>query len=274
MIEKTTKIAGAVTYWTLAEWTDVNNIGSAFTILGLNKFSPQPPTPLVACKRALVEVFGDRNTLVRPLGDDKYAVVREKRVEGDDLDYDVEFKVQATKNDQPLVDPAGHPGALPFQEAYTQFRSKVPSGAVGSALAQLARHLGGVRLRESGGVFWLPEDSLETWRKLANACASASVQGSTLVYVLRTAIDDSAVKAVHDAITKDIQDSAKEIREKSRDQTNVKALERRKDEANALNQRIAAFEAILGHSLDTLRDQAKQAEREAAMAVMAAMGGE
>lgn len=271
MKEATATIAGAVTYWSLGEWSDVTKVRDALAYMGLDAFAPEPPTPAVAMRRALVETFRKRRKLVRPLAAGKFAVVDEKHA-GDDLEYAVELRA-AAGDDGTAFEPFDHPAVPAIDDAYARFRSLVPASAVGTAITQLARHLGGVRLRDSGGVFWLPKDALAQWASVARAFEEAAIKGGTVVYRLRTAIDDDAVRAVTDAITKDVEETVAEIKGKVREQVRGKALQRRADEAAAMEARIGQYEAILGTTLDALRAKQKEAEREASLAVLAAMGG-
>lgn len=274
MSEQEVSIAGAVTYWTLAEFSDSDKLSAGLEAIGLGPYAPVPPTPLVAVKRALVETFTKRKHLVRPLAGDKYAVVREEKRGSNDLDYEIVFRVHADRTDNLSFDKPDHPAVPAFEAAYHQQRKQVPSGAVGSALASIAHALGGVRLRESGGVFWMPADSLDKWNAVAGVVTVAADEGRAVVYRLRTAIDDSAVEAVSDAITRDVEDSIADIRRKLKDQERQSSFEKRKTEAVALDARVAKYEAILGKTLDVLRKQAKDAENEASLAALAALGGE
>jgi len=278
MREHATTIAGAVTYWSLAEWTNVDRAMEGLKALGLEDFAPAPPSPLVAMRRALQDVFRDRKFLVRSLkGGDRYAVVREEHVGRDDLEYHAELKAQVIKEadggSTVHVTPPDHPASAAVLDTYAVHRRRVPSHSVGQSLANIARHLNGVRLRESGGVFWLPQEPLDRWAAASDAMEASSETGNTIVYRLQTVIDDRAVAAVSDAITKDVEDCVTEIRAKVSEQERKGALERRAKEAADLEHRIATYEKILGMTLDTLRAKQQEAEREASMAVLAAMGG-
>lgn len=275
MSEQHISIAGAVTYWTLAEFSDAQKLSEGLEAIGLGPYAPIRPTPLVAVKRALTETFTKRRHLIRPLDNDKYAVVSEEKRGPNDLDYEVIFRVHADRTDNLSFDKPDHPAVPAFEEAYHRQRKQVPAGAVGSALAAIAHILGGVRLRESGGVFWIPSgEALDKWEAVAGVITSAANEGRAVVYRLRTAIDDSTVEAVSDAITRDVEDSIEDIRKKLKDQERYSSFEKRKSEAVALDARVARYESILGKTLDALRKQAKDAENEASLAALAAMGGE
>jgi hypothetical protein len=273
MSEQAISIAGAVTYWTLAEWTNVEKIHDSLVDLGLDKFVPSPPTPAVALRRALVDVFRKRNKLVRPLKHGRFAVVDETR-KGDDLDYAVELRAEANNGDVLDFQPADHPAEAAVADAYARLRLRAPALAVSSSLSSIASHLRGVRLRDTGGVYWIPEAGLETWRKVATAFEEASSSGRTMVYRLRTAVDDAAVTAVAAAIEKEVEDAVDEIKGKIRDQVRPTALKRRVEETEALQDKIDRYEKILGRSLQHLRDKAKETEGEANLAALAALGGQ
>lgn len=275
MHEKQISIAGAVTYWTLPEFSDAKKLEDGFEAIGLAPYTPTRPTHLVALKRALTEVFTKRKHLVRPLKSEtfpRFAVVREEAGH-DDLDYNIIFRVEADDLDNLHFDNPDHPAVPAIDEAYRKQRAQVPSGAVGSALSTIAHALGGVRLRDSGGVFWLPADALDKWNAVAGVVTNAAAEGRGCIYRLRTAIDESTIEAVGDAITRDVEDSIADIQKKLKEQERRSSFEKRKDEAVALDARIAKYEQVLGRTLADLRAKAKTAENEAALAALAAMGG-
>lgn len=275
MHEQKISIAGAVTYWTLAEFSDARKLEEGFKALGLEGHAPTRPTHLVALKRALVEVFTKRKHLVRPLKSEtfpRFAVVREEAGH-DEIDYEIIFRVEADDLDNLHFDNPDHPAVPAIDEAYRKQRGQVPSGAVGSALSRLAHMLGGVRLRDSGGVFWLPAESMEKWNAIAGVVMSAADEGRACVYRLRTAIDESTIEAVGDAITRDVEDSVADIRKKLGSQERASSFEKRKEEAVALDARITKYEQVLGRTLEHLREKAKAAEQEASLAALAAIGG-
>ena len=80
MVESHLDIGGAVTFWSLADWSDRARLHAEFAALGLDAFTPEP-RPAPAClKDALEDVLGGPRVLVRPLAArDGFAVVREDR---------------------------------------------------------------------------------------------------------------------------------------------------------------------------------------------------
>ncbi len=274
-MDKQVSIAGCVTYWSLPEYSDAAKLRTGLEALGLAAYAPVPPTPLVAMRTALADVFKKRRHLVRPLEGQRYAVVEETIVGVDDLDYRVIFRVSSDEQDHLTFDDPTHPAVPAFEDAYAKLRRQVPAAAVGAALAQIAMALAGVRLRETGGVFWIPPGtSMDRWEAVAGVVAEAATEGRAVVYRLRTAIDEAGVQAVSDAITKDVEDAVAAIGEKLKDQERRSSFERRKEEAVALDARIATYERVLGLTLEGLRAKAKQAEQDATLAVLAALGGE
>lgn len=269
-------VQGAVTYWGLAKWTDHDSLEQAMTALGLEDHIPDPPTPDAACKTALKLACGARRRLVRPLADTGYALVNED-ADGDDLDYGIELRaIPVEINGAPALhlDPADHDRADDLQRAYVEQRTRLNATRVGHMLANLAEHLGGVRLRERGGVYWLPEKALAKWQQVAAAVEDAAIQTTSSLYLLRTQMDENTLRAVRDAITLDIEEEAEKIRLKIADRERAGALERLQNRAVALEQRIADYEKILGEPLESLRETQELAQSEAAMAVLAAMGGD
>ena len=72
--------SGAVTFWTLSEWTDIGRLRSAWGPLGLAKLVPDQRPPLACLKDALEEVVGTNHVLVRPLASKTgFVAVKEQR---------------------------------------------------------------------------------------------------------------------------------------------------------------------------------------------------
>lgn len=265
-------IAGAVTYWSLAEFSNLTRIEQGLAGLGYDAFAPGPPSPAVALRRALGHVFHGGDRLIRQITASRFAVVNETR-QADDLVYDTGLKAEVGSGEVVVISPDSHPAALSILDQYAVERQRIPGMTVGQSLAAIAAVLGGVRLRDTGGVFWIPEDAVETWSRVAEAFEVAASHGNTTVYRLRTSVDEASAEAVTAAITAEVEATVAEIRGKIRDQTRESALRRRVEESEALTAKIAKYEAILSRPLGALRKAAEDAEREASMAALGALGG-
>ena len=107
MIDRGLDVGGAVTFWSLADWSDRARLRDAFDALGLAAFVPDP-RPAPACLRdALEDVLGGPRVLVRPLATrDGFAVVNEDRGAADNA-YQA-FSLHLTINANGEVTAATH----------------------------------------------------------------------------------------------------------------------------------------------------------------------
>src|SRR5688500_15269366 len=80
MVESHLDAGGAVTFWSLAAWSDRRRLADAFAPLGLVSHVPGPRPAPAALREALEQSFAGPLVLIRPLAArDGFAVVREER---------------------------------------------------------------------------------------------------------------------------------------------------------------------------------------------------
>lgn len=156
-----------------------------------------------------------------------------------------------------------------LQELFTTHKSTITGASVGQSLVAILAHLGGTALRPSGGVYWLPETAIETWQSVVGAIQQAAREtGGNSVYLLRTLLDESGIRAVKDAIVAEVTEASSgliaEIRTGGMGDT---ALTNRQIIAASLHSRVRQYESILGEALDRLHDVVRIAEEAAASAI-------
>ena len=262
MIESQLEIGGAVTFWSLADWSARTLLQTALTDLGYAAFMPEPRAEAAVLKEALEEVLGGPRVLVRPLASrDGFAVVREERgLVGNNYANQLIARVQEGH------DPVFEPWTLEAKQiasAYRQQLGRIPATQLSNALVKLIEALGGTRLRPSGAVYWLPGHRLEEWFRIVQAVEQTAASRPNAVYVLRHRLDAEAVRAVRDAVVLEVQLEAQRLAtDVTTGDLGGRALETRKKQLLSLRDKVNLYEDLLNVGLDglhTVLDQADQA---------------
>jgi hypothetical protein len=273
--------AGAVVWWRLAGGLDLEKLKAAWTAAELpERWLPEAPSPEVALRRAVGELRGSRQ-LVRPLeGTKGWAVIKESAT-GDDLDYSKALVVAKLNKVGKATIGAG-PGGLDPQgdslpdivrmigevtAAFTRCENEYPSGAVSGWLCDIVSLLGAVSLRDTGGVYFVPRDSLDQWNKVAEALRVTSAHVVLGMPALRTS---DAVDAILDALTQEMNTETTRLDDDvAGGKLGKRALNTRLMQINSLGAKLGRYETLLGARLDDIRTKLSQCEVAVTGAILA-----
>ena len=185
----------------------------------------------------------------------------------DDNDYNKSFGCRV-ENDAVVIT-RGYANQESIQQFFADHKRLVTGGAVSNALAQIAQeHLGGVQLKS--GLYWIAEEHRDLWSKVASAFASVVLDEDmpTVVTELRYLMDEGGVKAVRDAIVREVRIATTAMQEEiAKGDLGKHALTTRQIQAAALHFRVSKYEAILGEALAALHETVRVAEESAASAI-------
>jgi hypothetical protein len=281
---------GAVVYHTAGP-TRRELLETRLAQIGLEKFTPPPRSDGESLKLALGHYADDELTELRrqrrgTLKDDTtgekvkrdkiiqarinqkvngYEVVDVERKESSQNDYCTDFAARMDEHGNVLIT-KGYANSTKLQELFAQHKAILGGNAVGRTLVEIIAHLKGTTLREAGGVYWLPEESIPTWHQVIDAFQASGTK--TKVYCVRTVMDSQTVRAVKDAIVEEVMGAASILtQEITSGSLGERAIEFRKSKALALHARVSEYEGILNETLTTLHEVIKVAEVAAASAV-------
>jgi hypothetical protein len=260
------KIGGAVTYWSLGLWTELEKLKTDFTTLGLEKFVPEPRTPAACLKNALEACYPAY--LVRPLKtkDAGFAVVEETRGM-DENQYRTVVTARVEPGVKVSVTPYDYQVTQIILEQFNKHLGLLRPAQVTDALVKYIESLGGTKLRPGGGLYWLADQHLYSWLEVVSAVERAGLSKMHSVYLLRTVMDADAVRAVQDAVTQEIMTEAESLhKEVLGGELGERALEHRRQAAMRLREKTREYEEILGVGLDSLRQSCDKLEDAAAAA--------
>lgn len=246
--------AGAIVWWRLSGAVLIDELEDAWDEAGLEVASlPQPPIGIAALRRAVLEQQTARR-LVRRLGDGSgYAVVNEK-ADGKELDYSVSVRFTLD-----AIGQLEHEGTAPqelidtVRASYRAHQAELSPSDVGTFLVKQVEACDGVRLRDTGGIYFVPNGAMAAWQALSTAMKAASAHQLFEVPALRS---EDAVEAVLDAITQEAQQEAATIAQEMQEQDlGARALDNRAERAKAMRTKVQRYEGLLGRSLETLTER-------------------
>jgi hypothetical protein len=273
------RVGGVCVYWTTAELNDRSVLEDGLTVLGYPDLVPDPRTAPAALKDALEDVFrGQAFDVARLHKSNGFEVVRiDRRAFPVPNVRTVEMMCQVTEDDGKQVvefDPLDDRHA----KVMDRFRAQlgyVTRSAVTEALVAVVYRLGGTRLVEKGGLYWLPDHRLDDWRAVAGVVEKAGVNRRNSVQLVRTVFDADSVRAVRDAIVAEVRGEAQRIdREIEEGGLGDRAMESRRQQAQDLREKVKLYESLLGVGLESLHEVVDHAEIAACKATVLASAQE
>ena len=276
---KSLRLEGAVVFWS-ASRTERSSLINTLDVLGLGEYMPGERTD----ESALVWAIKSALKLYRTEGSTFQVIPRKDRksdgfevqqvVHGKNNHYRNLMSLSLNYLGQPRVfgGPDSSHTTIDFarfegyvQAAYTEAKNNVEGSAVGQMLVKLMlRHFGGLTLKDTGGVYWVPNDALETLMSLKEY-----LRHTVEIDVLENKPTVEAADAFRRALTKEVE---AEVERLSGDilegDLGERALKGRSDRATELIARVAAYEGILGETLHRLKDLATIPKQAAATALV------
>ena len=257
-------VAGAVSYWRLSGATDLGDLLTAWHTAGLDpKLLPKPVSSQVAFSRAVRDQATSRNTsgvrrFVTAVNRETYAVVEERVVKSitdspssDFLTYRTLVHVTDTNHD----DVQGHGLAKDIVDeirlAQYRHQSALDANDISAWLIRLAAVSSAVSLRNSGGVYFLPQPSLALWTAATRVLESVS---SHKVFRIPAMKNDEAVRAVIDAVSLEAEQLVETFAAELGD-LGDRAIETRKAQLGEMLKKVGMYERLLDQKMTDVRER-------------------
>lgn len=261
------KGAGVLCWWEIEGTVDYDAIIDALDAAGLasNDWRPRPPSHEQCLTRAIRDFCGER----RRSG--VYALRRSNAwwlidahvdVTVDDLDIAAFARLRLAEKDGAtvLARKVLQPGREELiAQVAAAFRAGVEAATVHETSSWLSRvhqrALGGTRLRDGGGIYFVPQPSREDWATFWGAIAK--VGGRHVAYGIDAMPTEETVRAVLDAVARDVDAVLAEVAPAfdapdALTTRGANAIERKLEGALA---RLVRYDGILGDRLEDLRDK-------------------
>lgn len=243
---------GAVTFWRLDAEVHLPTLKTELEALGIGGSAPSPRTNLAVLKEAISNASKrlKRQHVVIPLDDRSgFALVSanaDGSVEPGSTWGKVANVIKLNGDSYLDMDPMDLDFHNELIVAYRASKEFITAPMAGKALVDICKTFNGACLRPAGGIYWLPDHSLEAWELVAKAFDKASPKGST-VYLIRHKLDFDSVRAVYDGILAETEAALATMKaEILSGELGEKALAWREQECARLANRLTDYEAYLG----------------------------
>lgn len=257
--------AGVMCWWELHGSCDYAAVNDALATAGFDpaKFGPRAPSLEQTLTAAIRQHCGERRaTGVLALRRAGAWYLVEASVEADTADLDIAAfarlrLAQDADGNWVLAKKMMRPGREAFvAQVAAQFRAGLEAAAVHETSSWLSRvhqkALDGVRLRDNGGIYFIPQPRRGTWARFWEVIAQAGARH--VVWGVDAAETEDTVRVVLDAVTRDVERTLSEVAVSfdNPDLTTrgMNAVERRLEAATS---RLERYDGILGERLETLR---------------------
>lgn len=283
IVKEAVETAGCVTYWRASGSVSIAALTKAWTDAGLDeKLLRKPPEPVTAFRRAVLDLAErrdvndktERRVLVRPQAEPHaWAIVEEIATEGAPPVYTTlmiasyvnggsDFKYVAGTQDVVLA------LGQRIMNGWSAQQGMYDTSDVTGWLVALAKKQNAVTLRDTGGVYFIPQPAMDFWNKAATALQSVS---SHMVLRIPAMKNAEAVAAITDAVNEEAKQIAAamdaELALEGDDKLGSRALKSRVEAAEKLLAKINSYEKLL----DTQMEIRKRIEDLSANLAMAAM---
>lgn len=266
--------AGAIVMWSLSGAADRAALLAAWVAAGFSEaIFPTPCTQARALRRTLDDACVGRGgrRLNRPLADGGRALVDESVTGDRSLAHDVPLTAVILPTGALDIAPADHPMAEEIRAGYESALSELDHIAIGDWLRTLAvRVCGGVAVRPTGGVYYIPAEAIDRWHAMT-AVILSQVPGLR-IYPVPAATVESVIPLVADALISEAAAALGEIETEVARGLGKRALETRQDALADLHGRLASYAGLLGPALDKINAMLVETQKNVAAAVMLAEG--
>jgi hypothetical protein len=244
-----------------------------FGRLGFADCVPNPRTDISALEHSIKEVYGTKNKAVVSRKQPKRNGVELVNIERSPVRNGYVTNFGAKVIGGRVKADYGYADEFKLTEAYLAQKAKLTSSAMGQSLVKALVKLDAMMdLKPSGGVYYLPENHLPTWRRLAEGVEQC--QEGNVISTIRAAMDEGTARAVRDALTKQVQaEATKLVDDVSKGTLSADGIRRRAEQAQALIERVDLYSAILDDGLTGLKNVAALAKQTAMAYVMQDMAG-
>lgn len=281
--------AGAIVLWRMSGDTNFDTLKAKFEELGLDaKLLPEMPSPDKALTRA-VRTCEDKRILVRPLPGRRggYALIHESAREemGADATFEYAMSLQARLNypvggvpELVISGPgAQSPVADGIRAAYRSGLERLTSSDTAGWLCEMVRHVKAVPLRDTGGVYFVPRQHLDEWRKIALALRAASASYASEIPALQS---KEAVDTILDSLQREADQFLGNMEDElqaaaqTADGMGGRAIKTRLGKCEATVEKLSVYEELLGVKLTNVQQRLNMLQANLAAAALVAASKE
>lgn len=264
--------AGCIIWWRLEGELALGELQAAWAAAGLDeKLLPKNPSPAECLSRS-VRTFQDKRRLARPLGRGKgWALVAEMLTASNDLRYHTVVKAYLDDDKIMQVIEGSEEMKDRLAASFQHHQATLLSADVSIWLSNvLVPKLEAIKLRDTGGVYFIPRQHVETLRKWVEILRSIS---GHVVYEVPALQSDEAVEAILAALMAeaDHEIGAMET-ELDTEELGKRAVKTREAKCEALRAKLETYAELLGVSMSQTNERIEGVQAALVEAAMADTG--
>lgn len=263
-VDSAVKTAGAVTWWRLAGEVNRDALRDSWVVNGLDAQQMPLPVPSeVSVLRYAMSTLAERRLLCRPLGGrgEGYALVREQAAPGGGLVYGTLLTAQALADGTVGFSGGGILSTDEYDALVARVRVEIRRrqenlsvNEVSTMLSSLVARVNAVRLRDTGGIYFVPHEDLHIWQRMIEALSDVS---DHKVYELPALQTEKAVEAILAAVEAEAGAAVEQMLGEVGDSGTIgkRALGTKVGRVESLVQKVQKYEALLGASMQGMKDK-------------------
>lgn len=274
------EISGSVVFWNVAAETNQVHLAKELKAIDQESLIPHERTAFAAAKQAAAKHYRGEGYRVEKLKDGNGVTV--ERITRGELENEYTQIAYIIVDDDALTiekirvtDEQVNDKNAVESHLIDLFQTELKlcsANAVGLALAKAVEVHDGIRLRPTGGVYFLPTFKEDGFQKVAEIFEAAAVGGQTMVHRLSVAKGDQTIRAVHSTIRERISERITEMRDELAKGLKKAGRKNRKDEVQALIEQTTRYETLLDESLAEVRKDLEAVKIQLAMEQVAQAG--
>ena len=272
-----TMLAGALVYWRLSGEANGDDLNNALIEAGMEEHLVNLPTPQRALRRTLNEyVGGDVFLRAGKRGDRGTYLVRQGQTD-EGPEFFVWLEATLGPGGIPEFEVWQHPATSEpmswsvdvdaLTNRFWHHVYHVTTTDISAWLIAQTAECDALSLRDSGGVYFIPRDTIDLWRKRVECLHEQTL---CRVHMVPAMHSDDAVDAVMAALVEECttftENLSKDIGGGALGQ---RALENRGEQAKDLLAKLTRYEKLLGTSLGDIREQVVEQRTNAVQAALA-----
>ena len=269
--------AGKIVMWALSGPTNRTELQDAWDLEGLpSSLKPSDFTqPALSLQNALRELARGKRSLVRPLRQrgawcvidevvfDSDVEDGEAAVTGEDLEHTTSYKawIERTTNSTGAstihlrLKDADDATSDAVHDAFTKHREHMAANTFSAWLTKVIEDCtAAVKIRKSGGVYYVPEDRVPVFDSIVSAITTANPQH--VFHTITAMKADNCVATVLDAVNREAAELVDAIEnELDTGDLGKRALNSRRGNLAKLGDKLASYETLLGSRLDDIKNR-------------------
>lgn len=219
-------IGGQIVMWDISPSSRYSAVHAACVWAGLEELMPAARTPesaLVAAMQDVISPLEKRHKIViRPVresggksfsvfdenpdlkGEERFTLINNGRVEGSEGFEQIILDRRLEDGRQQVL-----------EEKWEHLRKTMSTASVGTVMAKVIVAMGGIPLRDRGGVYWIPNKVVERWSTFAAMVIAANEcsDKKSKVYGLSVMADDAMVECVGDQMVREFGTRLQEMQD-------------------------------------------------------------